>query len=162
MKVTAESRRDWLIAAAAIMGAVGLLICGRGQASSPGSQVPISITVVPADATNLDCSSDARFGPVRCNFDASGRQDPVDQPLRPYVTTGRELYLLSGVFEQPEVNQWLQRARATGNSARVTVDCEATMLGQLGSVPVRWQTGAAFAPEQNVPVARVSNCRITR
>lgn len=162
MSAIAETRRDWMIAASVIIGAAGLLIGGRGQASSPGSQMPLSITVVPADATNLDCSSDAHFGAVRCNFDASGRQEPVDQPLRPYVTTGRELYLLSGVFEQPEVSQWLQRARATGSSARVTIDCDATMLGQLGSVPVRWQTGAAFAPEQNVPVARVSNCRITR
>lgn len=160
--IDGQDKRAWLIVLAAIVGSLALLAWGRGHASAPGAHFPLSITVIPADAVNLDCSTDAHFGEVRCNFDAQGRSRSVSLPLRPYVTTGRELWLLSGVFEQPAVHDWLTQARRTGSSARVTIDCQATLLGQLRSVPVRWQSGAAFASESDVPVASVSDCRVIR
>jgi hypothetical protein len=156
-----ETKAEWLTALTAIVVSAALLAWGRGHAASVGAHFPISITVIPADAVNLDCSSDTHFGEVRCNFDARERSQPVAHPLRPYVSTGRELWLLSGVFEQPTVHDWLTQARRTGSNARVTIDCQAHLLGQLRTVPVRWQLGAAFASESNVPAARVSDCRVT-
>ncbi|GEM_PF-2276461 len=155
-------RAEWLFALAVVVASAVLLTWGRGHAAAPGSTFPISITVIPNDSFNLDCSSDAGFGERRCNFDAQGRSRAVPLPLRPYVSTGRELWLLSGVFEQPPVHEWLTRAQRTGSNARVTIDCQATLLGQLEAVAVRWQTGAAFANEKQVPVARVSDCRVVR
>jgi hypothetical protein len=158
----ANGKTAWLTALALIVASGALLVWGRGHAAQAGAHFPLSITVIPADAVNLDCSTDAHFGDVRCNFDAQGRAQPAALPLRPYVTTGRELWLLSGVFEQPVVHDWLTQARRAGSNARVTVDCRAQLLGELKTVPVRWQTGAAFASESNVPVARVSDCRVAR
>ena len=49
-----------------------------------------------------------------------------------------------------------------GNFARVTVNCQATLLGKLDTGAVHWQAGAAFAKERNVPVVRVSDIHVTR
>lgn len=120
----------------------------------------ISITVIPPDAVNLDCASGVRFEDTQCAFDSGAKPQPVAKPLRPYVTTGRELLLLSGVFEEPNVGAWLQRARQTGSDARVTLNCDVTMLGRLRSVVVRWQTNAAWGQEKDVPVAKVKKCQV--
>jgi hypothetical protein len=120
----------------------------------------ISITVIPPDAVNLDCSSGVRFGDTQCAFDAAGKPQQVAKPLRPYVTTSRELLLLSGVFEEPNVSTWLQRARQTRSDARVTLNCDVTTLGRLRTVVVRWQTGAAWGQEKDVPVAKVKKCQV--
>jgi hypothetical protein len=157
-----EPQSTWLVASGAIALSFALLTLGRGHAASAGTSMPISITVVPADAVNLDCSSDTAFGDAGCNFDAQGRPQKVENPLRPYVTTGRELWLLSGVFEAPAVRQWLAQAQRIGSSARVTIDCQGTLLGTLSTIAVRWQTGAAFGNEHRVPVARVGSCRVAR
>jgi hypothetical protein len=156
-------RQAWLLAGSAILISAGLLVWGRGHAAGIGANMPLSITIIPQDAVNLDCSNDANFSGTRCNYDSYGRlRDDNQMGLRPYVTTGRELFLLAGVFEQGEVQQWLTRARYSGNFARVTVDCQATLLGKLDTVAVRWQAGAAFANESSVPVARVSDCHVSR
>ena len=153
----------WAFAGAVVALSVALLAWGRGRAPAVGSQVPLSITVIPQDAVNLDCASNTIFGGARCNFDPYGRLQAEGQPaLRPFVSTSRELFLLAGVFEQPEVMQWLTQARYSGSGARVTLNCQATLLGTLGTVGVRWQQGAAFANESNVPVASVRNCKVQR
>jgi hypothetical protein len=157
-----QTRANWLIAIGAIALSTIVLVAARGHGRSAGTRVPISITVIPGDAVNLDCSSDARFGNVRCNFDGRGQSQKVELPLRPYVTTNRELWLLSGVFEQSAVHQWLLQAQYNGSSARVTIDCQGTLLGTLSTIAVRWQMGAAFADEHHVPAASVSDCRVIR
>jgi hypothetical protein len=157
-----QTKANWLIAVGAIALSTILLVAARGHGSNAGARVPISITVIPGDAVNLDCSSNVRFGNVQCNFDARGQPQKVELPLRPYVTTNRELWLLSGVFEQSAVHQWLLQAQYNGSSARVTVDCQGTLLGTLNTIAVRWLKGAAFADEHHVPVASVSDCRVIR
>jgi hypothetical protein len=125
-----------------------------------GGVLPISITVIPADAVNLDCSSNAKFGDTKCAFDAQGNPQANAKPLHPYVSVSRELFLLSGVFEDPNVNAWLQRARQTGSNARVTLNCQASVLGKLSTVAVRWQSGATWGNERDVPVAAVNGCHV--
>ncbi len=152
--------RPWLVAGGALVLAALLLAFGRGHSAKMGDRTPVSITVIPVDSINLDCSSDLSFDSTRCAFDAHGKSQAVEKPLRPYVTTGRELLLLSGVFEAPDVGEWLQKARQTGSEARVTVNCQASVLGKVASIRVRWQTGAGWGTERDVPVARVSDCRV--
>ncbi len=157
------SWQAWMIAGGALLASAGLLLLGRGHAAGVGAIMPLSITLIPQDAVNLDCSSDTGFGVARCAFDSYGRmRSDAMTSLRPYVTTGRELFLLAGVFEESEVQQWLTHARYSGNNARVTVDCRATLLGKLDQVAVRWQAGTAFSNESHVPVAKVDNCHVTR
>lgn len=125
-----------------------------------GDSMSISITVIPADAVNLDCSGDERFGAIHCAFSAAGKPQPGEKPLHPYVTVGRELLLLSGVFEDSNVSAWLQHARQTGSDARVTLNCKASLLGKLPKIAVRWQTGAAWGKERDVPVAKIHECQV--
>jgi hypothetical protein len=120
----------------------------------------ISITVIPADAVNLDCSSNEHFGAIHCAYDAAGKPQPGQLPLRPYVSVGRELILLSGVFEDPNVGRWLQQARQTGSQARVTVNCQADVLGKVSTIALRWQAGATWSNEAGVPTAKVRDCKV--
>lgn len=45
---------------------------------------------------------------------------------------------LSGVFESPAVARWRSAAQGTSN-AQVTLDCEATFVGELDEVGVHWR-----------------------
>jgi len=157
-----ERWNPWWVVMAALALAGALLAFGRGRPRAMRDSMVFAITVIPADASNLDCSSDQRFGDVHCAYDARGRPLVGEKPLRPYVTTGRELILLSGVFEEPRVNSWLQAARRMGSNERVTLDCKSTVLGKVQSIAVRWQYGAAWGQEHNVPVAKVQGCTVAR
>jgi len=155
-----DNLNPWWVAGTAVILAGALLAFGRGRPAATAESMSISITVIPPDAVNLDCSSGVRFGDTQCAFDAAGKPQQVAKPLRPYVTTSRELLLLSGVFEEPNVSTWLQRARQTRSDARVTLNCDVTTLGRLRTVVVRWQTGAAWGQEKDVPVAKVKKCQV--
>jgi hypothetical protein len=76
------------------------------------------------------------------------------------VTVGRELVLLSGVFDEPHVASWLQEARRKGDGARAVLKCKGITLGRARSIDVRFQNGAAWQPEQTTPVARVMECQV--
>ncbi len=153
-----ENWNPWWVAGTAVLLASLLLSFGRGRPSA--SAESISITVVPPDAVNLDCSSGVRFDDTQCAFDSAGKPQAVAKPLRPYVSTSRELLLLSGVFEDPDVSAWLQRARQTGSDARVTLNCNLANLGRLRTVVVRFQRSAAWGQEKDVPVAKVKKCQV--
>jgi hypothetical protein len=157
-----ENWNPWSVTLAALVIAALLLAFGRGHPGHVSDSMSFAITVVPADSVNLDCSSDQRFGDVHCAYDGEGRPMPGANPLRPYVTVGRELILLSGVFEEPRVSHWLSQARAAGANERVTLDCKASMLGKLPQVAVRWQIGAAWGKEHEVPVAKIQSCTVGR
>lgn len=157
-----EHWNPWWITMVALLLAALLLAFGRGHPSGISQSMTFAITVVPADAVNLDCSSDQRFGDVYCAYDGRGLPAPASNPLRPYVTVGRELILLSGVFEESHVNTWLQGARRGGSNERVRLDCKAMRLGELPNIAVRWQNGAAWGLEHKVPVAKVETCTLSR
>jgi hypothetical protein len=148
----------WVVLSALVLAA---LLLGRGHPNGMRESMVLSITVIPPDASNLDCSGDQRFGDIHCAYDAQGRPLAGTNPLRPYVTIGRELILLSGIFEDPAVNGWLQAARHVGSSERVTLECKATTLGKLQTIAVRWQNGAAWGQEHNVPAAKVQGCTVS-
>jgi hypothetical protein len=158
--IARDNWNPWWVTLAILGLACAVLAFGRGQPGAMRESMSFSITVIPADAVNLDCSSDARFGSIHCGFDAQGKPQPGPNPLRPYVTVNRELLLLSGVFEDPRVASWLQQARRTGSDARVTLKCTGSLLGQFERIPVRWQFGAAFGPEHDVPVAKINACEV--
>jgi hypothetical protein len=78
--------------------------------------------------------------------------------LRPFVTLGRELLLLSGVFESGSVAAWIDAARKSGDETRVTLDCYAKILGTMPEVLVRWAPDGQFQPEQSIVVADIEDC----
>src|SRR5512145_1685851 len=155
-------QRQWVIACGAVLIGALLFAFGRGSWLGNGHSALYVVTVVPADARSLECASDQVFGPRRCGFDQ--KQQPVitDRPLRPFVTVGRELLLLSGVFESNSVAVWLSAAQQSGDSSRVTLECRATILGSAPQVFVRWAPNGEFSPEHGVTAANVEDCVVKR
>jgi hypothetical protein len=158
--------REWIVALAAVLVAIAMLPLGRGRPASAGTTVEFPITVIPADAVNLACSSAVPFAGAHCAFDGEARMrrpsgdGQTDLPLRPFVTTYFEMVLLSGVFEDPNVAAWLDRERDKGPEARVTLYCQGVTLGKAASVGVRWRARDAFGQQHDVTVGRVLSCRI--
>lgn len=161
--MTDRSRRDaWLIASGALLLSIGLIVFSNTSPARTGDTIPISITIVPSDSHGLDCSSDVHFGTARCKFDAGGKPQSAQSPLRPYMTIRREIFILAGVFEDASVVQWIKNPQRKGSSDRVRIDCQATLLGTLTSIAVRWKRTDPWGENRDVPVARVGHCRVVR
>ena len=160
MRPVTDAERDWFGAAWGIL-LTGLLVwSGRTRQPGVGSKVKFAVTVVPSDAPELECSSSEVFGGRRCGFDAEGLATAGDRPLRPYMTTYRQLVLLSGVFEESHVTAWLDEARRNDDNSRVTLRCDAVLLGTARSAAVRWQSASAFEAANDVQVGEVLVCRV--
>ncbi len=155
-----ENWNPWWVVFGALAVSALLLAFGRGHPDKVSESMQFAITVVPADSVNLDCSSDQRFGDVQCAYDGHGRPLPGKNPLRPYVTVRQELILLTGVFEELRVSSWLSQARAAGSNERVTLNCKAARLGKVQQIALRWQNGAAWGQEHDVPVAKILACSV--
>jgi hypothetical protein len=155
-------RTAWLIVAVALVLSIALLLLGRGKTATIGDSIPILITVIPEDSSKLDCASDMNFDTARCNYDQKRGLQSAQNPLRPYITDRRELWVLTGVFEDPRVGRWHRRAVRTGNNARVTISCQAEILGTAKSIALRWQTDADWDIKREVPIARVRDCRVVQ
>lgn len=152
--------RDWLIAGLAVAFSVLLLVSGRGQAPRQGDRIPVALTIIPADEKNLGCSSDEQVAGLRCAFDGDGKPVPAVQPLRPFVTLGRELVLISGLFELDSVKDFLARSRKKRSNDRVTLRCRAELLGTLRGFGVHWQAGDRFERVETGSVLRAVECRV--
>ncbi|MDQ2643616.1 MAG: hypothetical protein M3020_07370 [Myxococcota bacterium] len=152
--------RDWLITAGALVLSALLLALGGGRAPSKGDRVPVALTIIPADEKNLGCSSSAEVSGLRCAFDGEGKPVAVTHPLRPFVTLGRELVLISNLFELDSVEEFLTRARKKRSNERVTLRCKAELLGTLRDFGVHWQAGEAFEKTKSASVLRASECRV--
>lgn len=161
-KDSRQDRTQWGLAIGAITLGLLLFVYGRGTFAGPGQSVTYVITVVPKDAVNLDCASSQTFAGRRCGYDEGTQAVTVERRLRPYVTTGRELLLLGGVFESKGAAAWLMEANAKGDAARVTLECRAKVFGTAPRVSVRWSQDSAFQPESDVTVADVDDCVVKR
>lgn len=154
--------RQWWIALGAIVVSALLFALGRGSLPRAGQATTYAITVVPTDARALECASNAVMRDRRCGFNAQLQPLPERRPLRPFVTVGRELLLLSGVFESNSVAAWLEEARKNGDETRVTLQCYARILGIMPRVSVRWVANGDFQPEGSVMSADVEDCVVQR
>lgn len=152
--------RDWLIAGGAIVLSVLLLSFGGGHAPAQGDRVPVALTIIPADEKNLGCSSSAEVSGLRCAFDAEGRPTTAARPLRPFVTLGRELVLISNLFELDSVKDFLARSRKKRSNDRVTLRCKAELKGTLRDFGVHWQAADPFERTKSASVLLASECRV--
>lgn len=162
MKSGHQQTKQWWVALGAIGLSAALVLFGRGSLPGMGKSTAFLITVVPEDARNLDCALAQVLDGKRCGFDGSFQPVATQRPLRPYVTVGRELLLLSGVFESKDVAVWLSEAMNKHDSARVTLECRVRMLGNVPQVSVRWASDGAFQAEQNVMAADVEDCTVKK
>lgn len=150
--------RAWQIAIGTLLVGATVFFFGRGDIPRAGQSTNYAITVVPSDATALACASNLTMSGRRCGYDEQARPVGVEKPLRPFVSIGRELLLLSGVFESSSVAAWLADAQKRGDDARVTLNCYARLTGAMPRVLVRWAPEGEFQPEQNVMSAEIEDC----
>lgn len=130
-----------IVVAVTLLMAFAALMFVRG-ASTHGF---VEVSVVPRDAAGLSCEGEVAG--LRCA--------PDPKPLQPFMTTGGKLVALPGVFEMPNVAQWLAHPKEP--MERVRIWCEAERLATGVPVRLRFSTNDAFA-EQLVDVANVQNC----
>lgn len=162
MKSGRQQGKQWWVALGAIAVSAAVVMFGRGSLPGPGKATTFVITVVPRDARNLDCALSQSMQGKRCGFDDANQPVTTERPLRPYVTVGHELLLLSGVFESKEVASWLDEALKNRDESRVTLECRTRPLGIVPRVSVRWASDGAFQAEQNVMAAVVDDCVVKR
>jgi hypothetical protein len=154
--------RQWWIAIGAIVVSVLLVAFGRGSMLGKGQSTQYVITVVPSDARSLACAMGPSLGDRRCGYDANLQPTGAPRPLQPFVTTGHELLLLSGVFESSSVAAWLVQAQKSGSDERVVLECYAKILGAAAQVSVRWTPDGPFQTENGVMSAEVEDCVVKR
>ena len=149
-------RREWWISLGGVMLAAALWFQSSLHLAADDS-VTLVFTIVPADSRELACSSGPIFG-RRCEFDEVGAPQATAAPLRPFVTTGGEVVLLSGVFEDAHVARWLGEALQTNRNDRVTVSCAAKLDGVSGPVRIRWKRADGWSTLDKLTAASVANC----
>ncbi|MBC8133277.1 MAG: hypothetical protein H7X95_09885 [Deltaproteobacteria bacterium] len=150
-----------MIAIVGLISAALLLAFGRGDGFGTSPQpFSFSITVVASDAANLTCRGSFDVKGIRCGFDLHDRPVSTPAPLRPYLTVGRQMLLLTGVFEESHVSAWLTQARSSGSGARVTLDCSGTLLGRAANVDVRFQPQSPWGPERDITIGRADHCKV--
>lgn len=162
-----DSQRDWTIVAAGLLLAAVVWTL-RGRPHLGGTDQTVAVTVVPADRLDLACSADGSIGGLRCRYDGRGYRIGTAAPpdgdrwLHPYVTTGGTVVLLSGVFAERHVADWVTGALAAGSSERVTLTCEAKSAGTSGPVRVRWRPDGTWENQDGLVAATVERCTVRR
>ncbi|MGC4086781.1 MAG: hypothetical protein QM756_02570 [Polyangiaceae bacterium] len=154
-----SSESSWALSG--IAACALLLGLGRGSGVSQGDVMPLSVTVVPADARTLECDLQPTQS-TRCAFTNGSSSGAAGPFARPYVTVEGELVILSGVFESPAVREWLERAQREHSSERVTLRCRVEFEGMLRDVGVRFSPSGAFEKHPSVMGGSVRTCKVSK
>jgi hypothetical protein len=153
-------RRRWVLLGAFVL-TVGVVVWSSREPPVPiGGDIDLTFTLIPPDARGLSCSSAQPLEGERCAFDGAGAPVKVERPLRPYTTTSREIILLTGVFEDPSVQKWLEQATEKRDDTRVMVRCHGTFLGRAPQVKVRWGAEGSFEAMDDIRMGRMKTCRV--
>lgn len=147
MRVARALPEEWLLVGLTLLvGSLALVF--RGAVPTRGDHLDVEVTIVPSDATQLSCSSEG-----------SAVLAELPTPPRPFVTTGGQLIVMSGLFESESVVTWLDGAR--GTDARVKVRCAATLRSPSERVSLRFNEADAFGIRP-VPVLSARGCELVR
>ncbi|MCC6215008.1 MAG: hypothetical protein IT376_09075 [Polyangiaceae bacterium] len=151
--------REWaLLGAGLILAGAGFLY--RGSPRAGGTLVWADLTLVPDDANRLACASAHDFSGFRCAHGPDGARVPeLARPLVPAVTTGRELYFVAGLFQDPDLARHLASARARPNE-RFTVRCQLRLIERTRELRVRFHLDTPFAPAEPGWVADAVSCHL--
>lgn len=150
---------DWLLVAAGI----GLAVAGfayRGSPPGAGSVVKAEFTLVPLDARFLTCASDRVYGSHRCAYRADGTlAPPVDRPIVPVVTVDRTVYFAAGLFQDPELVEYLD-GPGKRSQKRFTAICRIQLVERASDIRTRFRN-EPFAQGDPAWVANVLGCHVS-
>jgi hypothetical protein len=158
-----SSTREWLLVLAALPVALALWNI-RGRAPRPGDVVDAPITLTTADRDELGCAFDGQVHGHRCAFDGQGQRTGAPAPLAPYLTTGRALFFITGLFDQPalkaRVAQEPPEDRTVESLHRFVAQCRLRLLERAQGVKIRFSTAAPFGPPESAWAAEVVDCLV--
>ena len=170
-----SSERQTIVFAAAAL-AVFLLVTGLypdiGRTRTPtrnlaaGKSIPVSLTLVTADANDLACASSDEVAGARCAFDKDGK--PWDgagakPTLAPYMTVDNVLFLIPDLWNEPALAKKLADDPPNiprDRQKRFTANCKLTAAEKASSFYVRWMPTADWQHNGEAWVGRLSDCTI--
>jgi hypothetical protein len=168
-EISPKREWDWIFVAATLLASV-LLFQFRGTIPNKGSQVTVSVTVVPRDLHELACASDRLFdGGLACEYESAAkgggkigaRTMPIERTLAPYVTTAGAVILLTNIFAHESVRlESRERSRGRKSEQRFTVTCAVTILEKLDNAEVRFSRQDNFHVADHTWVGRAESCSI--
>ena len=158
---------EWLIlAAAALLG--WLLFNLRGHLPGANDVIDAPITLVSSDRDDLGCAADRSFGRYRCEYQAADRRwptppAPADQ-LAAYYSEDRRMFLIPGLFEQPELAARYAQESSTrvprDSLPRFTAQCKLRLQEKTDRFQLRWLRGEGWYPGSAAWVAEPIECHI--
>jgi hypothetical protein len=170
-----SSERQTIVFAAAAL-AVFLLITGMypdiGKTRTPtrslsaGRSIPVSLTLVTADASDLACASSDEVAGSRCAFDKDGKpwDGAGEKPtLAPYMTVDNVLFLIPDLWKEPALAKRLADDPpnvSRDKQRRFTANCTLTAAEKAKGFYVRWVPTMDWSHNAEAWVGRLSGCTI--
>jgi hypothetical protein len=137
----------------------------QGKKADVGSEISAELTLIVSDSQDVDCSSGKGFEAFRCGYsdDQAPWNGSESVKLRPYMTGDRKLYLIPGLFTNPELSQRYRSEPQTvprDQLKRFTAKCKLKVRGELDGIKVRWLQNSAWSEPQKGQVVTVVQCRV--
>ncbi|WP_373045185.1 hypothetical protein [Vulgatibacter sp.] len=174
MSSLSSERQTILFSAVAL--AIFLLVTGLypdiGKTRTPtrqiaaGKKIPVSITLVTADANDLACAGNDEVGGARCAFDEDGKPwaDAGEKPvLAPYMTVDNVLFLIPDLWKEPALAKKLAADPPSIDRERLrrfTAKCELEAVEKAKSFYVRWVPTMEWQHNREAWVGRIAGCSI--
>ncbi len=163
----------WVIVAVAV-AILGFMVLRRGWSSDTarpataiGSSTIADLTLITADAKDLDCAASTGVNAYQCGFSDENAARQVDEQnrLRPFMTASdRRLFLIPGLFLEPAIAKRAATEPPAGKSRnqlkRFTAKCKLQIVGELDGVKLRWTPTGTWEPPKKFQVATASDCKI--
>jgi hypothetical protein len=153
-------RAEWALVLAAFALAVPLWRL-KSHSLGRGDVVEEPITLVPEDNGKLACKRDRPVGRYVCAYGTMDHRRDVGgdagHVIAPYMTTERALYLIPGLFEQPEVAAFVSR-RVEGT--RFTARCKLRLVEVVSDYELRFRDDTPWGKGQPAWVAEPLSCTV--
>lgn len=165
-----SGRRGILIGVAAVV-ILGIFVViprssQKGDAAKPGDVVSGDLTLIVSDRTEVSCVASDVFDHYGCGFmgDTTPRKIDEREMLRPYMTTDRRVYLIPGLFLQPDIARRAATESPTvprDQLKRFTAKCHFKKAGEMRGFKLRWAENGAWSEPQSADVVTVVDCKVT-
>jgi hypothetical protein len=153
------------VAAVVIVGAALAIQRTPQSPAGPGDVVAADITLVTADRADVQCAAAAGIDQYRCEFvdEKTPWKGEEQNTLKPFYTLDRHLYLIPGLFLQPQLQERFKSEppdKARDLLKRFTARCNLRILGKVGGVRVRWVPNSAWTGPEEVEAASIIDCKV--
>lgn len=157
----------WLVVAlVVVLGALAIMRREpKSQPLVPGSTVDAELTLISSDRNDVACTSPRRVDRYGCDFsdDTTPRKLAEQDTLRPYMTVDRRVYLIPGLFLEPNIARRYQAEPPTvprEQLQRFSARCKLKTGGRLQGFKLRWAPAGKWSEPQDAEVATVVSCEV--